>query len=67
MSAAMLTLMVWFHHVLQNKHFSFMNIVKIRPCNKMEDDLLIKYLVIYIKEKIAENVSTKMLMDDLYS
>jgi len=47
--------------------FSAINIVTIRLCNKMEDNFLTNYWVIYIDEEIAENFSTKMLIDDLYS
>lgn len=33
----------------------------------MEDNFLTNYWVIYIDEEIAENFSTKMLIDDLYT
>jgi len=46
--------------------FSTMKIVKTRLRNRMEDDFLANYLIVYIK-KIAEKFTIDMIIDDFYS
>jgi len=45
--------------------FSAMKIVKTRLCNRMEDDFLANYFIVYIE--IAERVIIDMIIDDFYS
>jgi hypothetical protein len=44
-----------------------MKIVKIRLRNRMEDDFLANYLIVYIKKEIAERFTIDMIIDDFYS
>lgn len=46
--------------------FSAMKIVKTRMQNKMKNDFLAFYLVVYIHMIIAEKISAYSLSDDLY-
>jgi len=47
--------------------FSMMKIVKIRLRNRMEDDFLANYLIVYIEKEIAERFIIDMIIDDFYS
>jgi len=47
--------------------FSAMKIVKTRLRNRMEDDFLTNYLIIYIEKEIAERFTIDMIIDDFYS
>ena len=47
--------------------FSAMKIVKIRLRNRMKDDFLANYLIVYIEKKIAERFTIDMIIDDFYS
>jgi hypothetical protein len=47
--------------------FSTMKIVKTRLRNRMEDDFLANYLIVYIKKEIAERFTIDMIIDDFYS
>jgi len=47
--------------------FSAMKIVKTRLRNRMEDDFLANYLIVYIEKEIAERFTIDMIIDDLYS
>jgi hypothetical protein len=47
--------------------FSAMKIVKTRLRNRMEDDFLANYLIVYIEKEIAERFTSDMIIDDLYS
>jgi hypothetical protein len=47
--------------------FSAMKIVKTRLRNRMEDDFLANYLIVYIKKEIAERFTIDMIIDDFYS
>jgi hypothetical protein len=47
--------------------FSAMKIVKIRLRNRMEDDFLTNYLIVYIEQEIAERFTIDMIIDDFYS
>ena len=47
--------------------FSAMKIVKTRLRNRMEDDFLANYLIVYIEKKIAEKFTIDMIIDDFYS
>ena len=44
--------------------FSAMKIVKTRLCNRMEDDFLANYLIVYIEKEIAERFTIDMIIDD---
>jgi hypothetical protein len=47
--------------------FSAMKIVKIRLHNRMKDDFLANYLIVYIEKEIAERFTINMIIDDFYS
>jgi hypothetical protein len=44
-----------------------MKIVKIRLRNRMKDDFLTNYLIVYIEKEIAERFTINMIIDDFYS
>ena len=44
--------------------FSAMKIVKTRLRNRMEDDFLNNYLIVYIEKKVAENIRSEDIIDD---
>jgi hypothetical protein len=46
--------------------FSGMKIVKTRLHNRMEDDFLANYLIVYILKEIAEKFTIDMIIDDFY-
>jgi hypothetical protein len=46
--------------------FSAMKIVKTRLRNRMEEDFLANYLIVYIKKKIVERFIIDMIIDDFY-
>jgi hypothetical protein len=46
--------------------FSMMKIVKIRLRNRMEDDFLANYLIVYIEKEITERFTINMIIDDFY-
>ena len=47
--------------------FSAMKIVKTRLLNRMEDDFLANYLIVYIEKEIVERFTIDMIIDDFYS
>jgi len=47
--------------------FSAMKIVKIKLRNRMKDDFLANYLIVYIEKEIAERFTIDMIIDDFYS
>jgi hypothetical protein len=47
--------------------FSAMKIVKTRLRNRMKDDFLANYLIVYIKKEIVERFTIDMIIDDFYS
>jgi len=47
--------------------FSVMKIVKTRFHNRMEDDFLANYLIVYIEKEIVERFKIDMIIDDFYS
>lgn len=47
--------------------FSVIKIVKTRLRNRMEDDFLANYLIVYIEKEIAERFTIDMIIDDFYS
>jgi len=47
--------------------FSTMKIVKTRLRNRIEDDFLANYLIVYIEKEIAERFTIDMIIDDFYS
>jgi len=47
--------------------FSAMKIVKTRLRNRMEDDFLANYLIVYIEKEIAKRFTIDMIIDDFYS
>jgi len=46
--------------------FSAMNIVKTRLRNRMDDDFLANYLIVYIVKEIVERFTIDMIIDDFY-
>jgi hypothetical protein len=52
---------------LTKQAFSAMKIVKIRLCNRIENDFLANYLIVYIEKEIAERFTIDMIIDDFYS
>jgi hypothetical protein len=44
-----------------------MKIVKTRLRNRMEDDFLANYLIVYIKKEIVERFTIDMIIYDFYS
>ena len=46
--------------------FPVTNIVRVRLQNKVEDDFLKDYLLVYIENEIAERFSTYTTIDDFY-
>ena len=47
--------------------FSAMKIVKTSLRNRMEDEFLRDYLLLYIEKEIAETISTDEIIDSFYS
>jgi hypothetical protein len=47
--------------------FSAMKIVKTRLRNRMEDDFLANYLIVYKEKEIAKRFTINMIIDDFYS
>jgi len=47
--------------------FSAMKIVKTRLRNRMKDDFLANYLIVYIEKEIVERFTIDMIIDDFYS
>ncbi|GMJ08630.1 hypothetical protein like AT1G19260 [Hibiscus trionum] len=47
--------------------FSAMKIAKTSLRNKIEDDFLSDYLIVYIKKEIAEKFTIDSIIDDFYS
>jgi len=47
--------------------FSSMKIAKTRLRNRMEDDFLANYLIVYIEKEISERFKINMIIDDFYS
>jgi hypothetical protein len=46
--------------------FSAMKIVKTKFRNRMEDDFLVNYLIVYIKKEIVEKFTIDMIIDYFY-
>ena len=46
--------------------FSAITIVKTRLRNRMEDDFLANYLIVYIEKEITERFTIDMIIDDFY-
>jgi hypothetical protein len=46
------------------KIFSVMNIIKTRFRNKIEDEFLMSYLMLYIEKEIIATISTDSIIDD---
>jgi len=44
-----------------------MKIVKTRLHNRMKNDFLADYLIVYIEKEVAERFSIDMIIDDFYS
>jgi hypothetical protein len=44
-----------------------MKIAKTRLRNRMEDDFLANYLIVYIEKEISERFTINMIIDDFYS
>jgi len=46
--------------------FLVMKIVKTRVRNRIEDDFLANYLIVYIEKEIAERFTIDMIIDNFY-
>jgi hypothetical protein len=46
--------------------FSAIKIVKTRLRNRMEDDFLVNYLIVYIEKEIVERFTIDMIINDFY-
>jgi hypothetical protein len=46
--------------------FSVIKIVKTRFHNRMDDDFLVNYLIVYIEKEIVERFTIDMIVDDFY-
>jgi hypothetical protein len=46
--------------------FSAMKIVKTRLRNRMEDDFITNYLIVYIEKEIVERFTINMIIDYFY-
>jgi hypothetical protein len=46
--------------------FSAMKILKTSLCNRIEDDFLANYLIVYIVKEIVERFTIDMIIDDFY-
>jgi hypothetical protein len=46
--------------------FSVIKIVKTRFHNRMDDDFLANYLIVYIEKEIVERFTIDMIVDDFY-
>jgi len=44
-----------------------MKIIKTRLLNRIENDFLANYLIVYIEKEIIERFTIDMIIDDLYS
>ena len=44
-----------------------MKLLKTRLCNRMEDELLVDNMIVYIEKEIARNFIMEMIMDEFYS
>jgi hypothetical protein len=44
-----------------------MKLIKTRLRNRMEDEFLADYMVVYIEKEIAKNFTLEMIMDEFYS
>ena len=47
--------------------FLVMKLSKTRLHNKMEDELLVDNIIVYIKKEIVRNFTIEMIMDEFYS
>ena len=47
--------------------FSAMKLLKTRLRNRMEDELLVDNMIVYIEKEIAGNFTIGMIMDEFYS
>ena len=47
--------------------FLAMKLLKTRLHNRMEDELLVDNMIIYIENEIAGNFTIEMIMDEFYS
>ena len=47
--------------------FLVMKLSKTRLHNKMEDELLVDNIIVYIKKEIARNFTTEIIMDEFFS
>jgi hypothetical protein len=52
---------------ITKRAFSIMKIVKTRLHNRVKDDFLVYYLIVYVKKDIVERFSINMIINDFYS
>ncbi|XP_074337552.1 uncharacterized protein LOC141674751 [Apium graveolens] len=53
-------------NAISERAFSAMKIVKTRLRNRMEDEFLRDYLIVYIEKEIAETISAEEIIDSFY-
>ena len=47
--------------------FSAIKLLKTRLCNRMEDELLVDNMIVYIEKEITGNFTMEMIIDEFYS
>ena len=47
--------------------FSAIKLLKTRLCNRMENELLVDNMIVYIEKEIIENFTMEMIIDEFYS
>ena len=52
--------------VTTERAFSAMKLLKTRFRNRMEDELLVDNMIVYIEKEIAGNFTMEMIMDEFY-
>jgi hypothetical protein len=69
----LIDILIWLILVLSilmtitERAFSTMTIAKIRLHNRMKDDFLVDYLIVYVKKDIVERFSINMIINYFYS
>ena len=49
------------------RDFSAIKLLKTRLCNRMEDELLVDNMIVYIEKEITGNFTMEMIIDEFYS
>jgi len=61
-----LVLTIFVSNATTKRAFSTMTIIKTSLHNKIEDDFLTNYIIVFIEKEIAKKVSTDMIIADFY-